>query len=130
MVGMVTCEACGWSISAQAAACPKCGHPQKAAATPEPVTAKKLKKKSFVHVGCLVYVLGLFLAFLFAKIVLPYPIAGDGGITYGHVVGLAIFILFIAAGIPLGRKWLCGNCGTRLASKAVQACPSCRASFK
>ncbi len=130
MAELVYCKACNSQISSEATACPKCGHPLKESASDTPIVAKKNRKKKFVHAGCLVYIIGWLIAGSFVAF-LNDPISGeDGGLTVGQVIGFIIFVLSIAAGLPMSKDWFCGNWGTRLSNKKVKLCPACKATFK
>lgn len=128
-IEMIDCPACGASVSSESASCPKCGHPLQGSGSGDQLVAKKKKKKKFVHAGCLIYLVGWGIAGLLVAF-LDVPVSGEDGMTYGGILAIAVFIGSILAGMPLGKDWLCGNCGTKLTSKSVKICPACKARFE
>ena len=100
MVELVSCSGCGFNVSPEAAACPKCGHPIKIAA---PVKAKKKTESSLIGVGCLYQLLGIVIAGIFIRAFI------DMSAPAAIVLGLGFFILFFVIGSRKAVKKICGK---------------------
>ena len=90
--------------------------------------AKREKSSQVAPAGRLVQALGLAAPFVlyWGGATFVGPLTG----LIGGVTGVFVFLVLLVVGARMATTWRCGRCGSRLASKAVEMCPGCRATFE
>lgn len=78
--------------------------------------AKRVKKSETFSKGCVIQMVGLLFPFIGA---LAGPV--------GSVIGAIVMLVFVFVGWRTSTKWFCGKCGTPIAGKRVDICPTCKA---
>lgn len=90
--------------------------------------AKREKSSQPALAGRLVQAVGLAAPFLlyWGGATFVGPLTG----LIGGVTGVFFLLILLVVGARMATTWRCGHCGSPLASKGVELCPSCRATFK
>jgi hypothetical protein len=75
----------------------------------EKMNATIIRKTEFAGVGCIVQIAGVILCLT----------------LYGAILGIPLLVV----GSQMSKKWICSNCGNRLADRGVKICAVCRCQF-